>query len=65
MKDLPYKDCDKWYGETFPEMSKRTMHRDFAELRAIGYDIYYKREWNDPVYKEDEFPPGHYYYEEA
>ena len=63
MDDLPPEDCDVWYRETFPEASKRTMQRDFATLKSIGYEVYYKREWDDPDYKDDDNPPGHYYFE--
>jgi predicted DNA-binding transcriptional regulator YafY len=65
MDELPYEDCDVWYRETFPEASKRTMHRDFATLKRVGpgYVIYYKREWENPYDKDDEQPPGHYYFE--
>jgi len=65
MGDLPFEDCDVWYRETFPYSSKRTMQRDFALLKRIGpgYRVYYKREWNDPDEKDDEQPPGHYYFE--
>jgi predicted DNA-binding transcriptional regulator YafY len=63
MADMPGEDCDKWYGETFPEMSKRTMHRDFAVLKSVGYEIKYKREWDDPEYKDDEQPIRRYYFE--
>jgi predicted DNA-binding transcriptional regulator YafY len=59
--DLPGEDCDVWYRETFPQASKRTMQRDFAVLKAVGFVIYYKREWADPDYKSDKQPPGHYY----
>ena len=59
-----YVDCDVWYRETFPESSKRTMQRDFATLNSIGYRIYYKHHWEDPDFKDDEQPPGHYYLED-
>ena len=65
MDGLPIDDCDVWYRENFPEASKRTMQRDFAILKAVGYVIYYKREWDDPDYKSDERPPGHYYHVEV
>ena len=66
--DLPNEDCDVWYRETFPEASKRTMQRDFATLKNvrtndIGYVVYYKREWENPDDKDDDQPPGHYYFE--
>jgi len=63
MDDLPYEDCDVWYREKYPEASKRTMQRDFATLKAIGYPIYYKREWDNPYDKDDKQPPGHFYFD--
>jgi len=65
MDELPYENCDVWYREAFPESSKRTMQRDFATLKKIGpgYVIYYKREWDKPYDKDDEQPPGHYYFD--
>ena len=63
MDNFPDKDCDVWYRETFPQASKRTMQRDFAVLKAVGWLIYYKREWDDPDDKSDDEPPGHYYCE--
>jgi predicted DNA-binding transcriptional regulator YafY len=65
MDDLPFEDCDAWYREAFPEASKRTMQRDFAVLKRVEppYVIYYKREWENPDDKDDEQPPGHYYYD--
>ncbi len=30
-----------WYKKTFPNISKRTMYRDFDELNKIGYSIRY------------------------
>ena len=42
--DIPEDYCDVWYKETFPNVSKRTMQRDFAFLRnELGYDIFYMR----------------------
>jgi predicted DNA-binding transcriptional regulator YafY len=66
MSYLPEKDCDVWYRETFPDISRRTMQRDFAILKNIGpgYVIYYKREWENPDDKDDELPPGHYYFDD-
>lgn len=66
MDDIPCEDCDVWYKETFPDMSTRTMQRDFTALRDIGrgYRIYYKRSWEDPEYKDDKLPAGHYFYDE-
>jgi predicted DNA-binding transcriptional regulator YafY len=51
---------DKWYAETFPDASKRTMERDFAVLNAIGYKIRYKRSEDDNVGEWDS-PLGRYY----
>jgi len=67
MDKMPYEDCDVWYRENFPEISERTMHRDFAILKTVGpgYVIYYKRAWENPYDKDDEEPPGHYYYDEV
>ena len=67
MDELPDVDCDVWYRARFPASSKRTMQRDFAILKTIGpgYVVYYKREWEDPYEKDDEQPPGHYYYDEV
>jgi predicted DNA-binding transcriptional regulator YafY len=61
MTDEP---CDVWYRETFPEISERTMQRDFALLRSIGYIIEYKRAWDEPWDKENELPLGFYYFME-
>ncbi|GHU80227.1 hypothetical protein FACS1894191_4990 [Clostridia bacterium] len=33
-----------WYRETFPQVSTRTMQRDFALLNSIGYAIKYNRD---------------------
>ena len=42
--DIPEDHCDDWYKETFPNVSKRTMQRDFAFLRnELGYEIFYWR----------------------
>ena len=48
MDHLPDEDCDVWYTETFPNCSKRTMQRDFAVLKKVGYVVYYKRGWESP-----------------
>ena len=58
----------------FPNVSKRTMQRDFSELREINYVIEYKRKWRETpaertwvdefdgeVITEYEPPVGHYY----
>ena len=70
MSALPEMDCDIWYQETFPDVSVRTMKRDFALLKNVKaiyhdyrYEIFYKRAWEFPELKEGEDPPGHYYYE--
>ena len=72
MDDMDPEDCDIWYRDTFPDVSERTMKRDFALLKELNeelnevyddytYEVYYKRAWNDPELKDDENPPGHYY----
>ncbi|AKL94573.1 transcriptional regulator [Clostridium aceticum] len=33
--------CSSWYKKKFPNVSKRTMQRDFQELSKIGYEISY------------------------
>ena len=44
VSNMPEDYCEVWYKETFPHISKRTMHRDFAFLREeLGYEIYYVR----------------------
>ena len=61
MDDAPEIDCDIWYGETFPNTSKRTMQRDFAILNSFGYSIKYEREafnLHDAGY---DLPINHYY----
>ncbi|MDR0652614.1 MAG: helix-turn-helix domain-containing protein [Synergistaceae bacterium] len=44
-----------WYRDQFPELSVRTMQRDFATLNAVGYRVIYERESYDPDY-----PTGKY-----
>lgn len=47
--------CSSWYKKRFPNLSIRTMQRDFVELNKIGYLIkydYYER------YYYVEFPEG-------
>jgi hypothetical protein len=39
------------------------MQRDFATLNGVGYEIFYKRGWDDPEDCEHENPPGRYYYD--
>ena len=75
MSNLPEIDCDIWYQETFPDVSDRTMKRDFAILKNVeaiyhygSYEIVYKRKWEFPELKKaerliEETPPGHYYFE--
>lgn len=63
MREMPEEDCDKWYREAFPQVSRRTMQRDFAQLNELGYGIRYNR-WPDydPA-DEDAVPPkeGRYF----
>jgi len=61
MDELPEEDCDIWYRETFPDVSKRTMQRDFAALNAIGYRIKYERDSFNSYDAGDDMPPRHYY----
>ena len=61
--ELPYYDekshnqetCSSWYRKKFPNVSTRTMQRDFKELRKIGYDIEYQ---HDDKYYIVSFPEG-------
>jgi len=67
--------CDIEYKNLFPNVSKRTMQRDFAALDDIYYTITYKRKWRETpaertwvdydgeVIVEYEAPIGHYYLE--
>ena len=64
LRDMPDDPCDAWYRETFPEVSKRTMQRDFAMLNSISYLVEYKRAWECPWDKENEQPVGYYYFAE-
>jgi len=64
-----------WYRITFPDVSKRTMQRDFKTLEEVGYSILYKREWrltpeersieddDGKIWTEYEEPLGHYYFD--
>lgn len=61
-RELPYWDldysksqetCSSWYKKNFPNVSVRTMQRDFAELNKIGYEIEYKQ---DDKYYIVDFP---------
>jgi len=44
-----------WYGEHYPNVSKRTVQRDLQILKGIGYRIWY--DFWDKEYKY-EFPYG-------
>lgn len=35
--------CSSWYKKQFPNISTRTMQRDFKQLNEIGYNISYDR----------------------
>ena len=61
MDNIPAVDCDKWYADTFPNTSKRTMQRDFAVLNAIGYTIKYERDGCNYHDAGMDVPPRHYY----
>lgn len=47
--------CISWYKKKFPGASARTMWRDFAELKSIGYSIKFNPD--DRCYSVD-FPEG-------
>ncbi len=47
-----------WYRERYPKQRDRTRQRDFKELRAIGYDVYYVPAEESPDEK------GYYEYDE-
>ena len=62
---LPYlddeEDCDVCYRELFPNVSKRTMQRDFAELNKLGFNIHFERELDMLGYEPGEpHPKGRY-----
>jgi predicted DNA-binding transcriptional regulator YafY len=46
-REIPFDDdqetCSRWYKKRFPDLSTRTMQRDFKELNKIGYEIKYDR----------------------
>ena len=63
MDEMPGEDCDKWYEDAFPDVSKRTMQRDFATLNAVGYRIKYERESYNYHDSGIDLPPGHYYFD--
>ena len=46
-----------WYRANYPELSRRTMQRDFSELREIGYRTYYQ----STLYYDGDHPAGSYY----
>lgn len=54
-RSLRQETCSTWYKKKFPNLSTRTMQRDFEELNRIGYFIEYNRE--DQYYEVD-FPDG-------
>ena len=56
-----FEPCDAAYTKMFPEISRRTMQRDFATLHSIGYEARYKSSWNTPLTGMDDYPPRHYY----
>jgi len=59
--EIPDEDCGRWYEETFPQISKRTMLRDFATMNAIGYSIMYERDLYGRYILDDDRPPWRYY----
>lgn len=61
MDEIPDEDCDRWYVITFPEISKRSMQRDFATLNSIGYKIRYERSAFNCHDAGFDLPPRHYY----
>ena len=64
LRNMPDDPVEVWYTKTFPEVSKRTMQRDFALMNSILYNIEYKRAWIEAWDKENEQPVGHYYFSE-
>lgn len=61
LKEMPEEDCDLWYRSTFPEVSNRTMQRDFAELNKLDFEIRYERDLLVLGYDSgEEHPPGRY-----
>ena len=61
LREMPEEDCDVWYRNTFPEVSNRTMQRDFAELNKLGFEIRYVRDLLELGYDSgEEHPPGRY-----
>lgn len=61
MDEIPDEDCDRWYAITFPDISKRTMQRDFATLNSIGYKIRYERSAFNCHDAGFDLPPRRYY----
>lgn len=53
--DLNQETCSTWYKKRFPDLNRKTMQRDFSELKKIGYFIMYDR--FDKCYVVD-FPEG-------
>ena len=50
-------DPAEWYREKYPELSARTMQRDFKTLTSIGYEVNYMR----GVDERGELPAYRYY----
>ena len=52
-----YKSCNDYYRALFPNVTRRTMQRDFVTLNRIGYPIEYDRKyqyyamWEDTGYR--------------
>lgn len=61
MDEIPDEDCERWYAITFPEISRRTMQRDFATLNSIGYKIRYERSAFNCHDAGFDLPPCRYY----
>ena len=61
MDNLPSEGCDAWYRGQFPEVSKRTMQRDFALLCSIGYQVKYETEEFNCHDTGMDQPTGRYY----
>ena len=61
MDNLPLENCGVWYREQFPEVSRRTMQRDFALLCSIGYRVKYETEEFNCHDAGMDQPTGQYY----
>ena len=61
MDDLPEEDCDLWYQAHFPDVSQRTMRRDFALLNSLGYRVRYETEEFNIHDADTDLPVNHYY----